>query len=56
MTTGKKGSGVVENLAQGKVVNQITVPAQTRRWALVALERMLEIKGTPVATAAVTVD
>jgi quinolinate synthase len=37
---------VLENLVQGKVVNQIKVDEQTRKWALVALERMLAIKGT----------
>jgi quinolinate synthase len=37
---------VLENLAEGKVTNEVTVPAATRRWALVALDRMLELKGT----------
>jgi quinolinate synthase len=37
---------VLENLVEGKVVNQIKVDAQTRKWALVALDRMLTIKGT----------
>jgi quinolinate synthase len=37
---------VLENLVQGTVVNQISVDAQTRKWATVALERMLTIKGT----------
>ena len=37
---------VLENLLEGKVVNQIKVDPQTRKWALVALERMLAIKGT----------
>jgi quinolinate synthase len=37
---------VLENLVQGRVVNQISVDDQTRKWALVALDRMLEIKGT----------
>jgi quinolinate synthase len=37
---------VLENLVEGKVVNQIKVDAQTRKWALVALDRMLVIKGT----------
>jgi quinolinate synthase len=36
----------LENLLEGKVVNQIKVDPQTRKWALVALERMLAIKGT----------
>jgi quinolinate synthase len=41
----------LENLASGRIVNQIKVDAHTRRWATVALERMLAIKGTgsPVA-------
>jgi quinolinate synthase len=37
---------VLENLLEGKVVNQIKVDEQTRKWALVALDRMLAIKGT----------
>jgi quinolinate synthase len=37
---------VLENLVQGKVVNEIRVDAHTRKWATVALERMLAIKGT----------
>jgi len=36
----------LENLAAGRVVNQIKVDAHTRKWATVALERMLAIKGT----------
>src|SRR5580658_9891801 len=36
----------LENLAEGRVVNQIRVDEQTRKWALVALDRMLAIKGT----------
>jgi quinolinate synthase len=36
----------LENLLEGKVVNQIKVDPQTRKWALVALDRMLSIKGT----------
>ena len=36
----------LENLVEGKVVNQIKVDAETRKWATVALERMLAIKGT----------
>jgi quinolinate synthase len=36
----------IENLVEGKVVNEIKVDAHTRRWATVALERMLAIKGT----------
>jgi quinolinate synthase len=37
---------VLENLLDGKVVNEIKVDAHTRKWATVALERMLAIKGT----------
>jgi quinolinate synthase len=37
---------VLENLVDGNVVNQIKVDAHTRKWATVALERMLSIKGT----------
>ncbi|HEY2589220.1 MAG TPA: quinolinate synthase NadA [Tepidisphaeraceae bacterium] len=36
----------IENLVEGKVVNEIKVDAHTRQWATVALERMLVIKGT----------
>jgi len=36
----------LENLLEGKVVNEIKVDANTRKWALVALDRMLAIKGT----------
>ena len=36
----------LENLVEGRVVNEIRVDAHTRRWATVALERMLAIKGT----------
>jgi quinolinate synthase len=35
----------IENLVNGNVVNQISVNEQTRKWALVALDRMLAIKG-----------
>jgi len=37
---------VLENLVEGRVVNEIKVDPETRRWATVALERMLAIKGT----------
>jgi quinolinate synthase len=37
---------VLENLIEGKVVNEVKVDAHTRKWSLVALERMLAIKGT----------
>jgi quinolinate synthase len=36
---------VLENLLAGNVVNQIKVDSDTRKWAVVALERMLAIKG-----------
>lgn len=35
----------LENLVNGTVVNQIKVDSETRKWALVALDRMLSIKG-----------
>lgn len=49
---------VLENLIDGRVVNEIKVDAHTRKWAIVALERMLAIKGTGVGTKTerVTVD
>ena len=34
---------VLENLAEGRVVNRITVDPETAEWARVALERMLAI-------------
>jgi len=34
----------LENLVEGKVVNQIKVRPAVKRWAKVALDRMLEIK------------
>jgi quinolinate synthase len=34
----------LENLAEGNVVNRIEVDAETREWARVALERMLELR------------
>ena len=37
---------VLENLVEGKVVNEIKVDQKTRKWAMVALERMLAIKGS----------
>ena len=36
----------LENLVEGKGVNEIKVDPHTRKWALVALDRMLAIKGT----------
>jgi quinolinate synthase len=41
----------LENLIEGKVVNPIKVDAHTRKWATVALERMLSIT-RPVASTA----
>lgn len=35
---------VLENLIEGRVVNQITVRADVKHWAKVALDRMLEVK------------
>ena len=35
-----------ENLVEGRVVNEIKVDATTRKWATLALERMLSIKGS----------
>jgi quinolinate synthase len=37
---------VLENLIEGSVVNEIRVDDHTRKWAQVALDRMLSIKGT----------
>ena len=34
---------VLENLQEGRPVNQIRVDGETKRWALAALNRMLEI-------------
>jgi quinolinate synthase len=34
----------LENLAEGTVVNRITVPDEDKHWARVALDRMLELK------------
>jgi len=34
---------VLDELAEGRIVNQITVDGETARWARVALERMLEV-------------
>ncbi len=35
---------VLDNLLEGRVVNRITVEPTTKRWAKIALERMLELK------------
>jgi quinolinate synthase len=37
----------LEALVRGEVVNQIVVDDQTSEWALVALQRMLDLKGAP---------
>jgi quinolinate synthase len=41
---------VLENLVEGRVVNQITVDPDTARWARVALQQMLELS-SPVTSA-----
>lgn len=41
----------MDNLAEGKVVNQVKVDPQVKQWALVALNRMLQITGAPSAPA-----
>ena len=43
---------VLESLVQGEVVNQIVVDPRTTEWARVALQRMLDLPGVPVAAAA----
>ena len=40
----------MDNLAAGKVVNQIKVHPQVRHWALVALDRMLQLTGSGAPT------
>jgi quinolinate synthase len=35
---------MLESLRAGQVINRVSVDAETKRWALVALNRMLEIK------------
>ena len=42
----------LESLARGELVNQVTVDEDTTRWARVALERMLELRGAPQGAAA----
>jgi len=47
---------VLENLVEGRVINQITVDPSTTEWAKVALQRMLDItQGHPVDTRALPV-
>lgn len=41
----------LENLAEGRVVNQISVDAETRHWARVALDRMLALRPTQPVSA-----
>ena len=41
---------VLDNLAEEKVVNRITVHAEARKWALIAIQRMLDRSG-PMGTA-----
>jgi quinolinate synthase len=36
----------LENLVEGRVVNRIQVRPSVKRWAKVALDRMLEVQGT----------
>ena len=38
---------VLDQLAQGKVVNEISVHAEAKKWALVALDRMLQLVRDP---------
>jgi len=49
---------VLENLVEGRVVNRIQVDERTRKWALMALERMLAIReGSPAPVTSIsTVD
>ncbi len=41
----------LENLAEGRVVNQISVDAETRHWSRVALDRMLALRPTQPVSA-----
>jgi quinolinate synthase len=41
----------LDALARGEVVNQITVDDRTAEWARVALQRMLDLPGAPLAAA-----
>ena len=43
----------LEHLAEGRVVNRITVDADTAHWARVALDRMLALPGTTASAATV---
>ncbi|MFP4145233.1 MAG: quinolinate synthase NadA [Phycisphaeraceae bacterium] len=42
---------VMDNLAEGKVVNEIRVPAVVRKWSHLALDRMLDITAKPATPA-----
>ena len=42
----------LESLVAGDVVNRIEVDAETERWALVALQRMLDLPGKVLAPGA----
>jgi quinolinate synthase len=42
---------VLDHLVKGKVINRVTVHAEARKWALTAIDRMLE-QSAPVGTAA----
>jgi quinolinate synthase len=44
----------IENLVEGKVVNQIRVDEHTRKWSQVALQRMLDISGSKAQSSAAT--
>ncbi|MCX5659588.1 MAG: quinolinate synthase NadA [Planctomycetota bacterium] len=39
---------VMDNLAQGKVVNAVHVHPQVKHWSLISLERMLQITAAPI--------
>ena len=41
----------LDNLAEGRIVNQITVDAETRHWSRVALDRMLELRPAQAVSA-----
>jgi quinolinate synthase len=45
---------VLENLVQGQVVNEIRVDPQTRKWAALSLDRMLQIAGSTAQSVAAT--
>ncbi len=43
---------VMDNLAQGKIVNQVSVHPQVKHWALVSMQRMLALSGVATSSAA----